>query len=118
MDICAGAGTIGLSVCKQAKKIIFIECEPSACEVIKTNAIKNNFISESEGDKSGLIITEDPENSKIEIINKRIEDCIEYISANYSNNSNVRLVGVVDPPRAGVHPTVAKKLRTFKVVGS
>jgi tRNA/tmRNA/rRNA uracil-C5-methylase (TrmA/RlmC/RlmD family) len=55
------------------------------------------------------------EESKIEIINKRIEDCIDSITSKYSNNPDLRLVGIVDPPRAGVHRNVAKKLRTFKV---
>jgi methylase of polypeptide subunit release factors len=45
-----------LSVCKQAKKIIFIECEPSACEVIKANAIENNFINEEANGKSEYLI--------------------------------------------------------------
>ena len=60
-------------------------------------------------------LNQSEEESKIEIINKKIEDCIDYITSKYSNNSDLRLVGIVDPPRAGVHRNVAKKLRTFKV---
>lgn len=58
LDICAGAGTIGLSVCKQAKKIIFIECEPSACEVINVNARKNDYITENENGMIGSQINQ------------------------------------------------------------
>ena len=126
LDICAGAGTIGLSVCSRAKKIVFIECEPSACGMIRRNAILNGYIKdeadpvlklETEREEAApeTMESQHAEEEKVEIINKKIEDCIEYITQKYSSMPGVRIVGVVDPPRAGTHKTVVKKLRTFKV---
>ena len=127
LDICAGAGTIGLSVCTRAKKIVFIECEPSACGMIRRNAKLNGYIkdeqpetelkldTETEEPAPNTIKSQSTEEEKVEIINKKIEDCIEYITEKYSSMPGVRIVGVVDPPRAGTHKTVVKKLRTFKV---
>lgn len=76
--------------------------------MIAANARKNKFIADQPSEAEAA-------EAKIEIINQRIEHCIDRITAQYSGRSDVRLVGVVDPPRAGVHPAVAKKLRTFKV---
>jgi tRNA/tmRNA/rRNA uracil-C5-methylase (TrmA/RlmC/RlmD family) len=46
------------------------------------------------------------------IFDKKIEDCIEQVRQLVIGN-NKKLVAIVDPPRAGLHPTVVKTLRTL-----
>lgn len=91
LDICSGIGTIGLSVGQNAKKIIGIEMVASSCK----NAKKNSKGSEVE----------------YEVICSKVEDVINEIA---KNHQGTRLVGIIDPPRAGLHPTVTKTLRRCK----
>jgi 23S rRNA (uracil1939-C5)-methyltransferase len=42
-DLYCGAGTIGLSMAKQAKKIVGVEIVPQAVENAKKNALRNNI---------------------------------------------------------------------------
>lgn len=50
--------------------------------------------------------------SKIEILPKKIEDCVQQISSQIVGHYE-KVVAIVDPPRAGLHPSVVKSLRTF-----
>lgn len=93
LDICSGIGTIGLSVGQKAKKIIGIEMVESSC----ANARKN-----AQNCATG---------QKYEVICSKVEDVIDKVIA---ENPSVRVVGILDPPRAGVHPNVIKTLRTCR----
>ncbi len=46
------------------------------------------------------------------IFDKKVEDCIEQVRQLVVGN-NKKLVAIVDPPRAGLHHTVVKTLRTL-----
>jgi len=91
LDICSGIGTIGLSVGKRCKKVIGIEMVQSACDNAKKNA-----------EMCGM---------KYEVICGKVEDVIAKV---VEENQGSRLVGIVDPPRAGLHHSVAQALRTCK----
>ena len=93
LDICSGIGTIGLSVGQKAKKIIGIEMVESSCENAKKNA---------QNCSTG---------HKYEVICSKVEDVIDKVIA---ENPSVRVVGILDPPRAGLHPSVIKTLRTCR----
>ncbi|CAI7790452.1 unnamed protein product [Closterium sp. NIES-54] len=130
-DVCCGTGTIGLCVAKHAKKVIGIEMNESAVEDAKRNAAINGiqhaeFIAsraelvlpkllhkylpqvkpasdglpkgkeEKEGQQPGDGKEEGKEEAKEEG-KKEFE---------FS-----RVVTIVDPPRAGLHPTVLRALR-------
>ena len=51
----------------------------------------------------------------VEIYAKKIEDCVKDICAEIQGK---RLVGVVDPPRNGLHPTVIQALRSLRGLNS
>jgi tRNA/tmRNA/rRNA uracil-C5-methylase (TrmA/RlmC/RlmD family) len=93
LDICSGIGTIGLSVGANAKKIIGIEMVESSCENAKKNAANCTT------------------GNKYEVICSKVEDVIDRVIA---ENPSARVVGILDPPRAGLHPSVIKTLRTCK----
>lgn len=93
LDICSGIGTIGLSVGQSTKKIIGIEMVESSCENARKNAANCTT------------------GSKYEVICAKVEDVIDKVIA---ENPSTRVVGILDPPRAGLHPSVIKTLRTCK----
>jgi tRNA (uracil-5-)-methyltransferase len=93
LDICSGIGTIGLSVGQKSKKIIGIEMVESSCDNARKNAANSSI-----GDK-------------YEVICAKVEDVIEQV---INDNPSARVVGILDPPRAGLHPSVIKTLRTCK----
>lgn len=64
----------------------------SACLDADKNAKKNNI-------------------QNVDIYAKKIEDCVQEICANIQGK---RLVGVVDPPRGGLHPSVISSLRQLR----
>jgi tRNA/tmRNA/rRNA uracil-C5-methylase (TrmA/RlmC/RlmD family) len=49
--------------------------------------------------------------TNIAIHAQKIEDCVKQITGEFDGQ---RLVGVVDPPRAGLHPSVVLTLRTCR----
>lgn len=98
LDICAGTGTFGIILGQFAKEVYFIECNKAACGVIKDN-INLNF-----KDKKFM--------DKCKIFPEKIEDCMGKISSELSGKG-MRVVAIVDPPRAGLHPKVVKSIRTF-----
>lgn len=98
LDICAGTGTFGIILGQFAKEVYFIECNKAACGVIQDN-INLNF-----KDKKFM--------EKCKIFPEKIEDCMAQISSELSGKG-MRVVAIVDPPRAGLHPKVIKSIRTF-----
>ena len=112
MDVCCGTGAIGLCLSKNAKKVIGVDIIEAAIE----NAKKNIDLNE------GLL-----EKSKLEFYAGRAEDLLPSIVnkeslalqkdlSNVENgNKNItRIVGIVDPPRNGLHRDVLQALRTCK----
>lgn len=64
----------------------------SACEDAKKNAELNSI-------------------KNVDVYASKIEDCVKEICKIHEGK---RLVGVVDPPRNGLHPSVCGSLRTLK----
>ena len=122
LDICAGTGSFGITLGEKAKEVVFIEMESSACDMIKSNIYLNWDIKQD-----GNGVPNDAANTQashelievndrvLRIYNDKIENCIEEIHTLYSSKA-LRIIALVDPPRAGLHPSVAKTLRTFKGV--
>lgn len=95
LDICSGIGTIGISVGKECHKVVGIEMVKSACANALKNA-KNNGMEE-----------------KYEVVEGKVEDRIEEVAQKYSAQG-FKIVGIIDPPRAGLHPDVVRTIRTCK----
>ena len=55
------------------------------------------------------------EEGKYEVVNSKVEECINSVITQLrQEDSSVNIIGIVDPPRSGLHPTVITALRTCK----
>lgn len=97
-DICCGTGAIGICLSKFAKKVIGVELVEAAVENAKEN-VKLNADQVPEG--------------KCEFYAGRAEMLLPDIAKQYSDQHST-IVGIVDPPRAGLHRDVLRALRTCK----
>jgi len=93
LDICSGIGTIGICCAAEAKKIVGVEIIDKAVKDSDFNAKLNGL-----------------ENT--EYFAGKVESLIKDVIKPYAGNS--KIVGVVDPPRAGLHKDVVTALRTCK----
>lgn len=94
LDIFSGIGTIGLCLGKNAKKVIGIEINEKACQDALNNAKRNGI-------------------TNYEVVVGKAEDKIGEVCKEYMSKG-LPLIGVIDPPRAGIHPTVINALRCCK----
>ena len=97
-DVCCGTGAIGICLSQHAKKVVGFELVEAAVENAKENVNMNKEKIEPE---------------KCEYHAGRAEILMPEISKQYSD-SNSTIVGIVDPPRSGLHRDVLKALRTCK----
>ncbi|TGE33472.1 23S rRNA (uracil(1939)-C(5))-methyltransferase RlmD [Desulfosporosinus sp. Sb-LF] len=88
-DLYSGIGTLTLALAREAKKVTGIEENPYAVEDAIQNAAKNNAIGHVEFLKG-----------KVESRMMKIEEQPDVV--------------VLDPPRAGMHPEVVKRLLELK----
>ena len=98
LDICCGTGAIGISLSGKAMKVIGVEIIESAIE----NAKQNIKINEPNIDQA-----------KFEYHAGRAEDLLPNI-VKEQQLSGMNIIGIVDPPRSGLHKEVLKALRTCK----
>ncbi|XP_055388464.1 tRNA (uracil-5-)-methyltransferase homolog A-like [Condylostylus longicornis] len=100
LDICSGAGTIALALHHQLSqrmsdsrtpRIVGIELVPEAVESAKMNAEINAIDEKS-----------------VEFLCGKAEVVLPELLANIENE--VEVCAIVDPPRAGLHPTVCRSL--------
>ena len=97
-DVCCGTGAIGICLSQQAKKVVGFELVEAAVENAKKNVELNKDKLSSE---------------KCEFHAGRAEILLPDIAKHYSD-ANSTIVGIVDPPRSGLHKDVLKALRTCK----
>ncbi len=95
LDICSGIGTIGISMGRSCRKVVGVEMVRSACQNALRNAAANGMAE------------------KYEVVEGKVEERLEEVAGRYSAQG-FRIVGIVDPPRAGLHPDVVRTLRTCK----
>eukprot|EP00743_Colponemidia_sp_Colp-15_P003613 GILK01003896.1.p1 GENE.GILK01003896.1~~GILK01003896.1.p1 ORF type:complete len:631 (-),score=131.05 GILK01003896.1:2114-3955(-) len=98
LDICCGTGTIAICVSSGAFKVAGIEMVESAVQDAKHNAELNHVTNcQFYCGKAESVLSQ-----VIDEINRD------------TTKPKKKIVGIVDPPRAGLHPTVLKALRTCK----
>jgi len=96
LDVCCGTGAIGLCLSQAGcKKGIGVELIKQAVENAKENVKLNSEIFEGR---------------EIEFHAGRAEDLLPSLVENQSG----KIIGIVDPPRSGLHQNVLKALRTCK----
>ena len=99
-DVCCGTGAIGLCLSQNAKKVIGVELIEQAVENAKLNVQLNQ-------DKLDA--------SKIRFYAGRAENVLPpIVSEESTGNNSQKIVGIVDPPRSGLHKDVLKCLRTCR----
>jgi tRNA (uracil-5-)-methyltransferase len=87
-DICCGTGTIGLTLANNAKEVIGLEILPSAVEDARANATLNGV-------------------HNARFLLGKAEDTLAGVLDSFSG----KCVGIVDPPRAGLHSSIIKAIR-------
>ncbi|KAG8342513.1 tRNA (Uracil 5) methyltransferase Methyltransferase small domain [Trypanosoma vivax] len=92
LDLCCGPGTIGLALAKHVKRVIGIELVESAVQDAKLNAELNNI-------------------SNTTFHCGRVEHVLPEVIRGLLPEDRSDVVAVLDPPRAGVTPTVLKWIR-------
>ena len=96
LDICCGTGAIGLCLSQYpCKKVIGVELLKSAVDNANENIKLNKEVFEGK---------------QIEFHAGRAEDLLPAICQQQTG----KIIGIVDPPRSGLHPTVLRALRTCK----
>ncbi|XP_072163749.1 tRNA (uracil-5-)-methyltransferase homolog A-like [Diadema setosum] len=90
LDICCGTGTIGISLAKKVEKVIGVEMNQQAVDDAKENAAINGV-------------------SNVTFYCGKAEDLLPDITTQLHRCLDV--VGIVDPPRAGLHPRVLQAVR-------
>ncbi|KAL4485710.1 hypothetical protein ABPG72_010972 [Tetrahymena utriculariae] len=93
LDICSGIGTIGICLANSAKEVIGIEMVETACNDAKVNIQQNGI-------------------TNYKVICSKVEDVINEIVGPLAGQ--YKIIGVVDPPRPGLHANVVKAMRTCK----
>jgi tRNA (uracil-5-)-methyltransferase len=95
-DICCGTGAIGLCLSQYGcYKVIGVDIVKQAIENANENVKMNQHIFEGK---------------EIEFYAGRAEDVLPDLC----EKQHGKIVGIVDPPRSGLHPNVLKALRTCK----
>eukprot|EP00456_Euglypha_rotunda_P039246 TRINITY_DN30183_c0_g1_i4.p1 TRINITY_DN30183_c0_g1~~TRINITY_DN30183_c0_g1_i4.p1 ORF type:complete len:308 (+),score=33.80 TRINITY_DN30183_c0_g1_i4:210-1133(+) len=95
LDICCGTGTIGLSLAKQAHRVIGLEMEESAIRDAEQNAKINGITNAT-------------------YICGKAEDTLKKALEVYGSSDD--LLAIVDPPRAGLHHEVLRLLRNCQKI--
>eukprot|EP01130_Rhizamoeba_saxonica_P018415 TRINITY_DN9207_c0_g1_i1.p1 TRINITY_DN9207_c0_g1~~TRINITY_DN9207_c0_g1_i1.p1 ORF type:complete len:562 (-),score=159.92 TRINITY_DN9207_c0_g1_i1:33-1718(-) len=90
LDICCGTGTIGLTLANRVKKIIGVEMVESAVTDAIQNAKDNNI-------------------ENVEFVVGKAEDVLKGVIESLPKDA--KIIGVVDPPRSGLHGKTIKAIR-------
>ncbi|XP_069969962.1 tRNA (uracil-5-)-methyltransferase homolog A-like [Penaeus vannamei] len=89
LDVCCGTGTIGISLAERCLKVYGVELVKKAAEDARFNAENNDI--------KNVVIYEGKAEDHVKTM---VENCEQYDT-----------IGVVDPPRAGLHGNVVCGLR-------
>ncbi|EAL60821.1 hypothetical protein DDB_G0293244 [Dictyostelium discoideum AX4] len=97
LDICCGTGTIGQCISKKVKKVIGLEISPDAV-IDSINNAKLNKIDNAE------------------YLVGKAEDTLPTLLTKSNGGKDQEFIGIVDPPRGGLHGDVLKAIRTFEPI--
>ncbi|CUG93427.1 tRNA (Uracil-5-)-methyltransferase, putative, partial [Bodo saltans] len=97
LDLCCGTGTIGLCLARHVKRVIGIELISSAVDNARINATRNNITNAT-------------------FLAGRIENLLPDVINSLSTEDRTDVVAILDPPRAGVHNTVIKWIRSTESI--
>eukprot|EP01133_Synstelium_polycarpum_P002929 gene2929-3369_t len=99
LDVCCGTGTIGQCVSSQVRHVYGLEIAPDAVADAVANAAVNRI-------------------TNVEYLVGKAEDTMARLLArvrtSFPDLKEGEIVGIVDPPRSGLHQDVIKALRAFE----
>uniref|UniRef100_A0A7S1G959 Methyltransferase domain-containing protein n=1 Tax=Bicosoecida sp. CB-2014 TaxID=1486930 RepID=A0A7S1G959_9STRA len=96
LDVCCGTGTIGLTMATAAARVVGVDMSAPGIEDAKRNAAANGVTNAT-------------------FLCSKAEDAMkQLVAAGAAGDGEAEFVGVVDPPRGGLHPNVTRALRTCK----
>lgn len=97
LDVCCGTGTIGLTMATAAAKVVGVDLSSQGIEDARRNAAANGITNAT-------------------FICAKAEDAMKELVAAGAEGDDGRttFVGIVDPPRGGLHPSVTRAIRTCK----
>ncbi|CDW77363.1 tiny fragments locus 9c protein [Stylonychia lemnae] len=98
LDICCGTGAIGICLSQKARKVIGVDIVESAIENAKANVQLNKDVINPD---------------KCEYYAGRAEEVLPNLVKD-QQALGLQIIGIVDPPRSGLHKDVLKALRTCK----
>lgn len=96
LDICCGTGTLGLSFAKSVKKVVGMDICAASVRDANVNAAVNGITN----------CTFTPEKAE-DAIRKVLSD----VAKEQRGDGTGTVVGIVDPPRAGLHKVVIQNIR-------
>ncbi|KAK9079086.1 hypothetical protein SSX86_000756 [Deinandra increscens subsp. villosa] len=120
-DVCCGTGTIGLTLANRVGMVVGIEMNASAVADANRNAEINGinncrFVCSKAEDVMGSLLKEYLTKEPASNSGKEEETSAPKDKSPDTEDSKMHhfdnVVAIVDPPRAGLHPTVIKALRT------
>ncbi|RNF08812.1 tRNA (uracil-5-)-methyltransferase [Trypanosoma rangeli] len=97
LDLCCGTGTIGLTLARYVKQVIGIELVESAVRDARRNAESNNI-------------------TNVTFHGGRVEQLLPDIINALPAEDKTDIVAILDPPRAGMTPTVLKWIRGTQTI--
>jgi len=92
LDICSGTGTIGLSMAGSVKEVVGVEMVEAAVLDARQNAERNHI-------------------ENVTFYCGKAESIMPTVFAKHTSSN---IVGIVDPPRCGLHSKVVKAIRACK----
>ena len=98
LDLCCGTGIIGICLSTYVKRIIGIEMIADAIEDAKVNAELNGVNT--------------PDLQKATYYAAKVEDALTHALNRLTPEEKEDVVVIFDPPRAGMHPSVLKSVRS------
>ena len=97
-DVCCGTGAIGICLSSQAQKVVGFELVEAAVRNAEANVKMNEALI-------------DP--SRCEYHAGRAEETMPEVAKKFSDSES-KIVGIVDPPRGGLHRDVLRAIRCCK----
>ncbi|CAM9524232.1 unnamed protein product [Discosporangium mesarthrocarpum] len=111
LDVCCGAGTIGLCAAKEggARKVIGVEISASAVEDARSNARANN-VSNAE------FVCDRAEKALQRLLHEAGKSHASQVLSGTLSSSPIKFAAIVDPPRAGLMAPCLRALRSCTAI--
>jgi tRNA (uracil-5-)-methyltransferase len=105
LDICCGTGAIGIICSAEFARVVGVELSEPAVEDARRNAAANGLANV-------IFVAAKAE----EVMKNILEICAAPLDGGTTPVAVTEVVAIVDPPRAGLHPSIIRALRTSRLI--